>query len=42
MKKLETQLLADFYLRLAALAWGREQSDIAVEYIRIANELMRK
>lgn len=41
MNKLERNLLAEFYSRLAQMAFERHQWDLATDYNRIVNQLMK-
>lgn len=40
MNKLERNLLAEFYSRLATLAFERHQWELAADYIRKVNEVL--
>lgn len=41
IKTLERNLLAEFYSRLATMAFENGQVELAIEYNRLVNQLMR-
>lgn len=38
--KLERNLLAEFYMELFIRAWGNGQTELALDYLNMANEVM--